>query len=107
MAARIYVNTFGAKGERSFSAIEDYHFQVMQALTERGYIPVEGGVLAKGESWVSEDGGFVVHAKLGKGGKAVFFMTQTEETAKKVVEAVRLSIPGIGLEEPIRISVPE
>jgi hypothetical protein len=34
-------------------------------------------------------------------------MTQTEETAKKVVEAVRLSIPGIGLEEPIRISVPE
>ena len=75
MAARIYVNTFGAKGERSFSTVEDYHFQVMQALTERGYIPVEGGVLAKGESWVGEDGGFVVHAKLKKGGKAVFFMS--------------------------------
>jgi hypothetical protein len=29
MAARIYVNTFGAKGERSFSTTEDYHFQVM------------------------------------------------------------------------------
>ena len=107
MASRIYVNTFGEKGERSFSTVDGYHFQVMQALTERGYTPVEGSHLDKGETWVGEDGGYIVHAKLAKGGKAIFFMTQTEETARKVTEALKLSIPGIFLEEPVKIGVPE
>lgn len=107
MAGMIYVNTFGTDGERSFSTVRDYHFQVMQALTERGYARVEGATLNKTQTWMGQEGGYIVHAKLAKGGKAVFFMAQTQETAEKVIEAVRLSIPGINLEGPVKVSAPE
>lgn len=107
MAGTIYVNTFGVNEERSFASTRDYHFQVMNALTERGYADVKGTTLEEGQSWIGEDGGYVVHAKLAKGGKAVFFMAQTEETVEKITEAVKLSIPGISLEPPVKISAPE
>lgn len=107
MAGLIYVNTFGSNRERSFSTVRNYHYQVMQALSERGYASVEGGTLDGDSSWLGESGGYVVHAKLAEGGKAVFFMAQTEETVKKIIEAVQLSIPGINLEEPVKISAPE
>jgi len=106
MGSRIYVNTFGSKSERSFSTNENYHYQVMQALTERGYSPVQGSALNEG-TWVGEDGGYIVYAKLAKGGKAVFFMAQTQETAKKVSEAVKMSIVGIHLDEPVKVEAPE
>lgn len=107
MAVTVYVNTFGEDGERSFTTARDYHLQVMTALTQRGYAKVVGSLLEEGQSWMSPEGGYVIHAKLAKGGKAVFFMTQTEATADKVFEAVTLSIPGIHLEAPVPVLAPE
>ena len=107
MAGELFVNTFGPNDDQSFSSNLKYHYQVMNALTERGYTKVEGGKLSEGESWIGDDGGYVVHAKLEKGGKAIFFMTRTRGAADKVIEALKLSIVGIHLDEPIKVSVPE
>ena len=106
MAGTIYRNTFGEDNREVYATQRDYHFQIMQALTERGYAKVEGGNL-RGKGWMGEGGGFVVHASLKEGGKAVFFMTRDAETADKVTEAIKLSVPGIALHEKIKVSAPE
>lgn len=107
MAGRVYVNTFGENDSKVFSTQENYHYQIMQALTERGYAKVEGGVLKGEEKWMGPEGGFIVHASLAKGGKAVFFMARDKATVDRVTEALRLSIPGITLHPAEPVSVPE
>lgn len=52
MAGRVYVNTFGENDSKVFSTQENYHYQIMQALTERGYAKVQGGVLKGEEKWM-------------------------------------------------------
>lgn len=101
----MYVITFGEDDQKIFSTKDNYHYDIMQALTERGYAKIQGGSL-KGESWIGKDGGYVVHADLAKGGKAIYFMTRDLMTASKVSEAVRLSKPGVSLHEPVKISSP-
>jgi hypothetical protein len=106
VAGRVYVNTFGENDSKVFSTQENYHFQIMQALTERGYAKVQGGVLKGDEAWMGPEGGFIVHASLAKGGKAVFFMTRDQDTADRVIEALKISIVGITLHEPVKIDQP-
>jgi hypothetical protein len=106
MAFVAYRNTFGKDGKVVFSSKDNYHYQIMQALKERGYTDVEGDILKEG-SWLGEDGGYIVHASLKEGGKAVFFMAQDAETADLVTEAVKLSIPGIVLHDKIKVDPPQ
>lgn len=101
----IYRNTFGSEGLAVYTYKDNYHFQVMRALIERGYAEVEGGTL-RDASWMGPDGGYVVHATLKDGGKAIFFMARTMEVIEKVTEAVKLSTPGIALHEPVKVERP-
>lgn len=107
MAGHVYVNTFGENDSKVFSTQENYHYQIMQSLTERGYAKVQGGVLKNEEKWMGPEGGFIVHVSLAKGGKAVFFMTRDEDTADRVAEALKLSVPGIALHPATPVDAPE
>jgi hypothetical protein len=107
VAGRIYVNTFGENDSKVFSTRENYHYQIMQSLTERGYAKVQGSVLKDEEKWMGLEGGFIVHVSLTKGGKAVFFMTRDEVTADRVAEALKLSVPGIALHPATPVDAPE
>lgn len=102
----VYRNTFGADRLEVFTYYQNYHFQIMRALTERGYSDVKGDT-APGNAWMDEEGGYIVHASLEKGGKAVFFMASTMTAIDKVIEALRLSIPGITLHQPVKVDRPE
>lgn len=108
MAGTVYRNTFGEDGLVVFSTKQVYHAQIMQALTERGYASVKGDILnLKGETWLGEDGGYIVHASLKDGGKTIFLMTRDAKTADRVIEAVKLSVPGIALHEKIKVEPPQ
>lgn len=107
VAGRVYVNTFGENDSKVFSTQENYHYQIMQSLTERGYAKVQGSVLKDEEKWMGPEGGFIVHVSLAKGGKAVFFMTRDEVTADRVAEALKLSVPGIALHPATPVDAPE
>lgn len=107
MAGRVYVNTFGENDSKVFSTQENYHYQIMQALTERGYAKVQGSILKGEERRMGPEGGFIVHVSLAKGGKAVFFMTQDEATADRVAESLKLSVPGIALHPATLVDAPE
>lgn len=106
MASTVYRNTFGEDKKVVFSTKDNYHYQIMQALTERGYSPVTGDALKGDESWIGEDGGYLTHASLKDGGRAVFFMTRDKETADRVIEALKISIVGITLHDPIKVDRP-
>lgn len=108
MAARIYVNTFGKDEYKVFSLKDNYHAQIHQALTERGYTQIVGSTLEEEEGgWMGKNGGYVVHAHLKGGGKAVYFMARDLATASKAMEAIRLSNPTIVMDDPQEVSLPE
>lgn len=102
----VFRNTFGSEGLEVYTYKDNYHFLVMRALIERGYADVQGSTL-RDDSWMASDGGYIVHATLEKGGKAILFMARTMEVIEKVTEALKLSTPGIALHEPVKVTRPE
>lgn len=107
MAGTVYRNTFGNEGRVVFSTQRNHHFQIMRALTERGYARVDGDTLKDQEGWLDGNEGWLVHVNLEGGGKGVFFMTQDADTSDRVTEALKKSFPGIELHPKEKVSSPE